>query len=161
MTKKNNYYVLCLLIVNVCLIGCAADKELANAQLELDECRLELKALREQVDPWGGDSNVRARLDRLAAENAHLRRQLAQIEDREKQLRKTLSIEKQEKPENRQRIAALQSELKQALGNIRSSRVQWENTLADRQRQIDMLNNKTQRLEKELQAVRGEKTGLR
>ena len=154
MTKKRNRYVLFLLTVSMASAGCAADRELADARLDADECRLELQTLRAKLDQQDGGSLIRAQRDRLAAENEYLKRELAQIRERERQLRKNLGITKTESPKAAEQIAAQREELKRALANLRRSRDQWESSLAERQRRIDVLTHQIQRLVKELQAAR-------
>jgi len=138
----------------LCLAGCAARNELAEARLDADECRLELRALRAKLHKQEDKSLVRAQRDRLAAENEHLERELAAIRERERQLRSNLAVEAQAGPKARDQTAAQRKELERALANIRRIRRQWEQTLAQHQRQIDVLTSQIERLRKELEAAR-------
>jgi len=138
----------------VCLAGCVTQKELADARLEADECRLEVKALRGELGKHEDGSLVHAQRDRLAAENEHLKRELAEIRERERQLRKNLAVEDQAGPKAGDRTIAERQELQRALANIRRIRRQWERTLAERQRQIDVLTSQIEGLRKELQTAR-------
>jgi len=138
----------------LCLASCAAQKDLADARLEADECRLELKAMREKLAKLEDKSLLRAQRDRLAAANEHLKRELSEVRERERQLRRNLAIEDQAGPEAGDKTAAQRKELQRALANIRRSRSQWERTLAECQRQIDVLTSQIASLKKELQAAR-------
>ncbi|HOW73189.1 MAG TPA: hypothetical protein PKY77_21540 [Phycisphaerae bacterium] len=99
-----------------------------------------------------------AQRDRLAAENADLKRQLASRRELERQRDGALA---EAEAKARLETDAIRKELEQALANIRLSRQRWEDDIASRQRTIDMLTSEVERLRRELQSARGSEPASR
>ncbi|HSW45580.1 MAG TPA: hypothetical protein VLM89_08415 [Phycisphaerae bacterium] len=135
-------------------VGCTWNKELDDARLQADECRLELQNLRAQATQAEDVTRLRAQRDRLAAENQTLKAELAKLRRRERDLQKKLTESEKAGPEIAGQLETQGKELHAALENLRRSRQQWEETLADRQRQIEVLKSHLARLAQELADLR-------
>lgn len=138
-------------LVFVC--GCG-NPELQEAQRQAAACRLELEALKEAQSGEQDDcGSCKAQRDRLAAQCADLKAQMAHLELKAKGADNTAAAG--ELAAARLQIEEQRRELETALAAIRRSRDEWEQALADRQRQIDVLTNQVERLKRELDAASG------
>ena len=133
--------------------GCATNKELDDARLQTDECRLELEKLRSRQT--GEDaSRLKAQRDRLAAENRMLTDEVTRLKEKQRDLEAKLAAAEKTGPQLARELDTQRKELEAAIANVGRSRQQWEETLADRQRQIEVLSNRIERLQQELAALR-------
>ena len=133
--------------------GCATNEELNDARLQADECRLELEELRSQQA--GEDvGRLKAQRDRLAAENRMLTEEVTRLKDKQRALDGKLAAAEKTGPQLARELDTQRKELEVAIANVGRSRQQWEDTLADRQRQIEVLSNRLERLQQELAALR-------
>ncbi|HSA28401.1 MAG TPA: hypothetical protein P5159_17870 [Phycisphaerae bacterium] len=139
--------------------GCAAQNEPGAARPAIDEDRLPIENAGESGRHTGAElDHMTAQRDRLAAENADLKRQLASRRELERQRDGALA---EAEAKARLETDAIRKELEQALANIRLSRQRWEDDIASRQRTIDMLTSEVERLRRELQSARGSEPASR
>jgi septal ring factor EnvC (AmiA/AmiB activator) len=139
-------------LVSLAGTGCAWTKDLDEARLQAEECRLELDRLRAQLGSNEDLTRLRAQRDRLTAENQSLKRELGELRRCEQDCRKRLGDAERNGPEFARQLELQRKELEIAAENLRRSRQQWEDALAERQRQIEMLNSRIAGLRKELSA---------
>ncbi|MBP7934051.1 MAG: hypothetical protein KA354_05315 [Phycisphaerae bacterium] len=132
--------------------GCPSQNESGAARPAIDEARLPIENAGEPGRYRGTElDRMTAQRDRLAAENADLKRQLASQRELERPRDGALA---EAEAKARLETDAIRKELEQALANIRLSRQRWEDDIASRQRTIDMLTSEVERLRRELQSAR-------
>lgn len=104
-------------------------------------------------------SRVRLQRDRLLAANRLLERDLEGCRLRQAEwAARALELERRLREQSTE-LESRRRELQQNLETLQRSRDEWEVMLADRQRQIDILANRAQRLEQELEKLRRERSG--
>lgn len=131
--------------------GCASSQELNEARRQVAECRMELAALKERAEKEQTSCGLlKAQRDRLEAELADARDELGKL--REPSRGGDAAARAAEVVRARAELERQQKELEAALAAVRRSREEWEQALADRQKQIEMLSNQVDRLQRELAA---------
>ncbi|GMV98424.1 MAG: hypothetical protein AMXMBFR83_27740 [Phycisphaerae bacterium] len=134
------------------LSGCSASSELQEARRQTAECRLELEALRRQLKDQPNAALIKAQRDRLEVQCTELRTEIARLRA---QARAQPAPAAPPSPSDAQRfIQELQKRVETLQAEFLDARTDWERTLADRQRRIDVLANQVERLERELAAAR-------
>ena len=130
-------------------LGCGPSRELQDTRLTADECQLQLEAALKELQNCRQDARYKAQRDRLAAENLHLKKQLDDLRQAQNLLRNQLATLQDDQKKNADTLAAERTELQQAMLNLTRSRQKWEQMLADRQKQIDLLTNQIERLKEQ------------
>lgn len=131
------------------VLGCSWNPQLDEARRQAAECRLELETLRREQQAAPNAALIKAQRDRLEAQCEDLRNEVARLkaELRDKASAPTDSSASEQ-------IERERRELQTALVAIRRSREEWEQSLADRQREIDILTNQVERLQQQLAEAR-------
>ena len=130
--------------------GCAWKKDLDEARLQADECRLQLETMRKQTASGEDMVRLRAQRDRLTAENHSLRERVTELERQQHDCEARLAAGDKSGPALARQLDSQRKELESSIANLRRSRQQWEETLADRQRQIEILTSQIESLRKDL-----------
>jgi len=143
---------ICVLLLAVPILsgGCTFTPDWDDARVEVDECRLELEELRKQVAATTGDGRLAAQRDRLAAENERLKSDIARLQAAERHLSEALAAAEEKTRRVSRETAMQRQELEQAMARLTHSRLSWEQDLAERQRQIDILTSQVEQLEAKL-----------
>jgi chromosome segregation ATPase len=120
----------------------------ADLQAQLDQTRASLQTQAEELK-----AEQSRNADLVAAkEKATRAAQDAAAEAR--QLRRTLEIARRELDSANESLVRQQAELQKALDSQREARSRMEQELADRQREIDVLNSRVRQLERQLEDLR-------
>jgi septal ring factor EnvC (AmiA/AmiB activator) len=99
-------------------------------------------------------SLLRLQRDRLLAANRRLQQDLDAVRQRERELtQRSADLERRLEQQSAD-LESRRRQLRQTMDSLQESRDEWEATLADRQRQIDILTNKVERVERELEKGR-------
>jgi len=140
-------FYLTLLVLPAAAGGCAWQKDLDEARRQASQYRLQIRDLQaQQAREQPNHTLLKAQRERLEAENQVLKRQIEELRKRERDLNARLAAVRAQDERVRAELEAQRAELNRALEAIHQSRQEWERTLADRQKQIDMLANQVQRL---------------
>ena len=129
------------------VMGCVTTEEFQEVQRQAGECRLDIEALREaQIDERADCAMLRAERDELERENQRIGRGLAACRANEQNLQRKLKAAQLEVRQTRLDVGSRSKELERAAAALEQSRNKWEQTLADRQKRIDILTNQVERL---------------
>ncbi len=140
-----------LLSAMLTMSGCALKRDVDNAKRQAAEYRIALEDMQEKRNSEQTDCEVlKTQYARLEKENATIKRQITDAQGRENVLNQRLAIAETRKGRDRGNLEEQQKELQRALQAVRGSREEWERTLAERQRQIEILTNQIERLTHQL-----------
>jgi len=137
------------------ITGCAWFRNLGRPDAPASQPESQPVPLEQQLE---AERSARAGLqlqkDRLEAQNARLTREVDALQKRLHDAGRQIAAARADAHKIDIALEARRRELDNALTAIRRSRADWEEALADRQKQIDLLTNQVQRLERQLEAAR-------
>ncbi|MGB9625797.1 MAG: hypothetical protein ACPMAQ_13150 [Phycisphaerae bacterium] len=145
------WLIACLLLTGGCYSQEQYDQVLqrsADLQAQLDQAHASLQARTEELKA------EQARTADLIAAKEKAARAAQDAANEVRQLRRTLEVARRELDSANTSLARQQAALQSALDSQREARSRMEQELADRQRQIDVLQSRIRRLEQQLEEAR-------
>lgn len=141
-----------IVVVAGVLAGCSSNSELQEARRQTAECRLELEALRQQAGSAPNVAMFKAQRDRLEAQCEQLKNEIARLKAERREPAGPPIARSDEQAQKY--IQELQKRMERLQVEFLDGKHEWERALAERQRQIDVLTNQVERLQKELAAAK-------